>query len=120
MVGVPMRVKRWNWNEVKSEELAGLSVAWSDLPRGTPNELQAQMPGNAIVTKPAETHIHLVYCLPSLRVQALYASTQWPREPQNCDSSHAQSPVKQFRDARLHAANLQHRQRALQMAFSAP
>lgn len=35
MVIVPMRVKRWNWNEVKSEELAGLSVAWSDLPRGT-------------------------------------------------------------------------------------
>lgn len=27
MVVVPMRVKRWNWNEVKSEELAGLSVA---------------------------------------------------------------------------------------------
>ena len=27
MVIVPMRVKRWNWNEVKSEELAGLSVA---------------------------------------------------------------------------------------------
>jgi len=27
VVVVPMRVRSWDWNEVKSEELAGLSVA---------------------------------------------------------------------------------------------
>ena len=68
MVVVPMRVKRWNWNEVKSEELAGLSVALVGPSPWDPNELQAQMSGDAIVTKPAEADIHLDYCRTSLRI----------------------------------------------------
>lgn len=71
MVVVPMRVKRWNWNEVKSEELAGLSVALVGPSPWDPNELQAQMPGDAIVTEPAETDIHLLYCLPSHHAQGI-------------------------------------------------
>lgn len=72
MVVVPMRVKRWNWNEVKSEELAGLSVALVGPPPWDPERASSSMPGDAIVTEPAGTDIHLLlYCLPSHHAQGI-------------------------------------------------
>jgi hypothetical protein len=41
MVVVPMSVKSWNWNEVKSEELNGLSVALVGPSPWDPEQLQA-------------------------------------------------------------------------------
>ena len=38
---------------------------------GPRTSLKLKMFGDAIVTKPAETHIHLVYCLPSLHAQRI-------------------------------------------------
>lgn len=73
MVIVPMSVKSWNWNEVKSEERAGLSVALVGPSPWDPEQLQAQMPGDAIVTEPAETDIDLNFCIPATRASEVHA-----------------------------------------------